>query len=225
MEYYQNRYISFPPENSRTKKLTFEQLDEIPYIDDKGNVIDHKNSERDEQMIAKNYIIPSDSVLELGGRFGTVSCVINNILDNPTKHIVIEPDDTVTLALLNNRKTHHSFFTVYQNVISEKPQKILYNGLSTRTIDIDDQDTPIPSITLKEIIDLHNIKFTALVADCEGCFEDFVIHHKEFIKQLRLITYEQDYAEVSNYANVEAILKEYGFTKIKEGFHTVWTRQ
>jgi hypothetical protein len=221
-----NPIIRYQEEKNRAHKLTFEQLDEIPYIDENGNHVDHKNSERDEQIIAKEYILPTDTVLELGGRYGTVSCIINNILDDPTKHIVIEPDDTVISALLNNRTTHNSFFTVYQNIICKKPKKLIYDGLSTRTEDImDEPKMPIPSISLQEIMDVHSFGFTALVADCEGCLEDFVVNHKELIKQLRYITYEQDCPHLSNYTIVGETLTECGLTHIKGEFHSVWIRE
>jgi len=218
--------VSFPPESTvRFCKLSFDELDNIPYIDNNQNLLDHKTVERWEQLIAKDYILPTDSVLELGGRFGSVSCVINNILDDPTKHIVIEPEEAVIPALLQNRKDHNSFFTVYKNIICSKPKKLICAGHATRAVDCTEaEDVPVPSITLEEIVNQHGFSFTALVADCEGCMEDFVSNHKDFIRGLRFITFEQDFPELSNYANVWKMLKECGLTCIKNDFHSIWTK-
>ena len=43
----------------------------------KGQLINHKIEERTEQEQAFKYIYPDDVVLELGGRYGTVSSIIN----------------------------------------------------------------------------------------------------------------------------------------------------
>ena len=112
----------------------FNRIDGIPYYNEDGNTIDHRMLERDDQMIAWSYVLPSDRVLELGGRYGTVSCLVNNRLDDPTKHVMIEPDDKVIAALLRNRDSHNSFFSVYQNVISSQDMMLTDQGYGTRAI-------------------------------------------------------------------------------------------
>lgn len=222
-----NIVLRYPPDGVyRDKKLSFDEVDNIPYMENNFNVLDHKNIERWEQLIAKEHIIPSDHVLEFGGRFGTVSCVINNILDDPLKHVVIEPETVVIPALLHNRKEHNSFFTVYQNIICSKPKKLICAGHATRAIDCTDgSDIPTPSITLDEIVTHHGFDFNVLVADCEGCMEDFVSNHKDFVRQLRFVTYEQDFPELSNYTTVANILMECGLTRIQDDFHSIWVRK
>ncbi|QIG60146.1 putative methyltransferase [Dishui Lake large algae virus 1] len=218
--------IRFPPETTvRTEKLTFEQIDSIPYIDENGGHVDHKNAERDEQLVAKQYIQSTDSVLELGGRFGTVSAVINNMLDDPMKHIVIEPDKNVIPSLLENRNTHNSYFTVYQNIICNKPKNLICACYATRVVDVVDNDTQVaPSMKLQDLIDYHGFDFNVLVADCEGCMEEFVKDNMEFIRRLRMITYEQDFEELSNYKNVSNMLRELGFRCVRNAFHMVWLK-
>ncbi len=221
-----NEIMRFPPDTiHRDHKLSFDDIDNIPYVENNWNVLDHKTIERWEQLIAKEYIIPSDSVLELGGRFGTVSCVINNILDDPIKHVVIEPEDAVIPALLYNRKKHNSFFTVYKNIICSKPKTLICAGHATRAVDCADGDVPTPSITLDEIVKHHGFGFTALVADCEGCMEDFVSSHIDFVRQLRFVTYEKDFPELSDYTRVASMLVECGLTCIQDDFHTIWIRK
>lgn len=216
----------YPPEQEvREKRLSFEELDVIPYVDENGNTLDHKNLERWEQLIAKQYILPTDAVLEMGGRFGTVSCVINNILDNPFSHVVIEPEEAILPSLLRNRAAHNSFFTVYRNIICNKKKKLICAGHSTRAVDCSgDDDETTPSMTLADVAKHHGYGFTALVADCEGCMEEFVASNLDFVRGLRLVTYEQDFPELSNYANVINMLKDCGFQCVVNGFHMVWVK-
>lgn len=219
--------VRFPPESTfRTRKLSFDEVDNIPYKDHNGDFLDHKTIERWEQFIVKEHILPSDSVLELGGRFGSVSCVINNILDEPMKHIVIEPEEVVIPVLLENRKEHNSFFTVYKNIICSKPKKLICAGYATRAVDCTESgDVAMLSITLEEITSHHGFSFTALVADCEGCMEDFVSNHMDFVRQLRFVTFEQDFPELSNYTNVKRMLRECGLSCVQDDFHSIWVRK
>ena len=46
------------------------------------NKIDIDHVEKTEQDLANEYILENDVVLELGARYGSVSCVINSKLNN-----------------------------------------------------------------------------------------------------------------------------------------------
>jgi len=217
-----------PIRYERDTKISFDSLDNIPYYNENDDILDHKVTERDEQLIARDHVIPSDVVLELGGRYGTVSCIINNILDDPSKHIVIEPDARVIPALLKNRDRHNSMFTVYQNIISNTPSQLIYADYATRVVCCHDDSSneAIPSIKLCDITHHHNISsFTALVADCEGCLERFIDDHMHILPSLRMITYEQDFGETCDYKKIENILKNHKFVCVKDGFHMVWKKQ
>lgn len=219
------RYL--PDNEARERMLSMNELDNIPYIDEKRNVLDHKNLERGEQFIAERHISSHDSVLELGGRFGTVSAIINNKLADPYKHVVIEPETAVIPCLLENRKTHNSYFTVYKNIICNKPKTLICAGHATRAVNPvegSSESDIIPIITLKEIIDYHGFTFNVLVADCEGCLEEFIQDNMDFVRQLRLITFETDFPELCNYQNVVNILQGMGFHCVEQGFHMVWVK-
>lgn len=42
------------------------------------------------RVLAKRYLSPMATVLELGGCIGVVSCVINRVLQQPRRHVVVE---------------------------------------------------------------------------------------------------------------------------------------
>lgn len=66
----------------------------VKFTNEKGKRIKHKKFERDEQIEAFN--MPSDcKVVELGARYGTVSCALSAHLDDPTQHIAVEADTKV----------------------------------------------------------------------------------------------------------------------------------
>ena len=59
------------------KKKMEKNMDNFTFYDENMKIINHKKKEKIEQFITGNLIEPSDIVLELGARYGTVSCTIN----------------------------------------------------------------------------------------------------------------------------------------------------
>jgi hypothetical protein len=68
-------------------------------IDLHGNRVDIEHMEKHEQDLANEYILENDVVLELGARYGSVSCIINSKLNNKNNQVVVEPDHRVWDAL------------------------------------------------------------------------------------------------------------------------------
>ena len=55
--------------------------------------------EKEEQLLIRTYI-PNDAVvLEMGARYGTASFAISEVLDDPSRHVAVEPDSTVIEAV------------------------------------------------------------------------------------------------------------------------------
>lgn len=76
--------------------------------------------EKPEQDLANDFIRKNDVVLELGARYGSVSCTINNILNNKHNQVVVEPDDRVWNALEDNRHRNNCDFHIVKGFISNK---------------------------------------------------------------------------------------------------------
>lgn len=207
-------------------KLTLDQLDVIPYVDENGNIIDYMTLERSEQVLADAHITSDSKILELGGRYGAVSCVANNKLEDPTQHLVVEPDKNVLGALRKNRKTHNSYFNIYPGVVSNKSLYINYDGYGTTARE--QGSHKILTISLQELIDMYKIEFNTIIADCEGCFPTFVRENPEFIKKIKLILLERDQLSQDEYAFVDNFLTENGFKLVDskaDNFQQVWKRE
>ena len=74
-----------------------------------------------EQLMIVKHILPTDSVLELGGSIGRASCVINYILDNKINHVVVEPNLDEAEKLEKNRALNSFGFQVEKSAISSIP--------------------------------------------------------------------------------------------------------
>jgi FkbM family methyltransferase len=198
----------------------------IPHYDEHMNIIDTKNIEDVEQNDAFNYIYKDDIVLELGGRYGTVSTIINNKLDNKKNHVVIEPDSSVIESLKINRKNHKCHFEIFNGIISNKKNiKLNNHGYGSFITEIHNNETSnIQIISYENFLKIYNLNFNTLVVDCEGCFLEFIIIIGDNISKYNKIFLEKDYPDKCNYNEIEKILYKYNFVKYRDGFHSIYVK-
>jgi FkbM family methyltransferase len=197
--------------------------------DQYDNIVDIENLERAEQDLVREYILENDVVLELGARYGSVSCLINFKLKSKNRQVVVEPDDRVWGALEKNKRINNCEFNIVKGFLSEKKNLDLSNlddyfGGYGATF-VENENTKIPSFTLTEIMNKYEIQaFNVLVADCEGFLETFFDENPGFYDNLRLIIFESDYPNKCNYDKIKRNLLEKNFTKILEGHQNVWIK-
>lgn len=194
------------------------------FYDEAGNRIDHTHIEEIEQHQAKQYVPEDATVLELGARYGTVTCAISNKLKNKNALVTVEPDQRVWAALENNLKINNCTAHIVKGFISNKRLGLTNLETSHATTAIQDANSTIPIYTLDHIQATTGLRFTTLMADCEGFLEQFFDENPTFIKQLTHVIFEKDYPQKCNYAKIEAMLKEEGFKCIVSGFHSVWRK-
>lgn len=203
--------------------MTPDEVDAIPYLNERGLVIDHYVNERDEQNMVKKYLPKDARVLELGARYGTVSCLISSILTDPSKHVAVEPDASVLPALIYNKLRHGGKFNIVTGVVSRTPMAFDptcgYGNYTYRS------DTPmVESFTLEEMEKRYDVSFNCLVADCEGFMEQFLKENMEFISRLDMVIFEADCPERCDYAFVKKTLSDAGLKPVVDGFQSIWKR-
>jgi FkbM family methyltransferase len=195
--------------------------------DQYGRQIDIIHMEKDEQELSKRYIKENDVVLELGARYGSVSCVINSKLNCKTNQVVVEPDDRVWEALERNKNANNCDFHIVKGFVSAKKLALTnldnWHGGYASTYIVNDE-TKIPSYTLEEITEKYNLNFNVLIADCEGFLECFFDENPDFYDKLRLIIFEADYVEKCDYEKIRNTLKLKGLREEIRGFQNVWIK-
>ena len=147
---------------------------------DENNKLVSLDLEKPEQLLVQKYIKPDDVVLELGARYSSVSCTINRNLKNKKNQISVEPDSRVWEALQKNRNINGCQFRIVKGFISRKRIELTqlnnHNGFGST---FEPNNTSItPHFTLNDIIEIGDIKFNVLVADCEGFLEKFYDENK-----------------------------------------------
>lgn len=199
-----------------TFKTHLEIHDSIPFYNGSG-IIDHVNSERDEQIIADTYIDSDDNVLELGTRYGTVSCLLAR---KANRVVSLDPDLEALNIAKENMKRHGVYFDCVHGIISLKPQTLTLDDYSSTTDVAETSD--IPNYTIEQIERKFNIKFNTLVADCEGCLEHVV--NENDLSSFYKITYEKDQPHKCNYQEISSKLQSMGFKLVHDKFHVVWIK-
>lgn len=172
-----------------------------------------------EQFLVSQYIEPNDHVLELGARYGMVSVGINKLLADPTKQVVVEPDDRVIGALHENRDYHDCKFGIWYGFVSETPLSLTrtdhvcqgdpYLKGYGSTFVKEDSSIPISDIYCLE--KRFNVSFNTLVADCEGYLEEFFLQNTNLFKRLDKVIFEEDYPDKCDYQWIKNQLVSHGF--------------
>lgn len=198
----------------------------MKFINEEMYYIDTEFFEVCEQRQAEKYIDSDCVVLELGARYGTISCIINNKLSSRTNQVSVEPDPRVYRALEVNRKINNCGFHILKGFISNAPLDLTdldaHFGYGTHSYAV--PQSLIPSYTLEDIQTKFGLRFNTLVADCEGFLEQFFDENPDFYKQLNLILFEKDCPERSNYDKISQNLLINGFRRLEAGFNEVWKR-
>ena len=195
----------------------------MEFYDEHGQRVDHLNSERDEQLLATQYVDEnSKGVLELGARYGTVTCAISTKLRNRPVLVSVEPDYRVWDTLDKNLERNHAVAHLVKGTITRNPQGINAAGYSTNTYDV--EKSQIANWTLEQIMEKYNLQFDTLVADCEGFLEKFLDENPRLYDELNTIIFEADMESVCNYSRIRWMLHKHGMREVHGGFQNVWKR-
>ena len=173
-----------------------------------GTTFDSSTYEKVEQDIVKYIIDPSDKVIELGARYGSVSILTNQMLDDKTHHVVVEPDDTVWEALEKNKEKYNCKFQIIKGFLSERNFSLHKDGYSTHQIT--DESSTISSTSLHSI----DIPFNVLIADCEGGLKTFFDDYPFVYDRLQKLIMEED-GDI-DYKPIKVNLLKRGFIKVFE---------
>jgi FkbM family methyltransferase len=187
-----------------------------------GMQIDTAKTEYPEQCLAFSYIDSDSTVLELGARYGSVSCIINKKLTNKSNQVSVEPDETVWTALEENIRRNNCEITLHKGFVSRKPLNLLPYGYAATSVPASSSN--IQSLTVEELEGLHHLKFDTLVADCEGFLGEFFDENPHLYNQLMTVIFEADYPQKCNYDNLRQSLKDNGFCEIISGFQNVFKK-
>ena len=202
-------------------ELSLSDLDAIPYVDEAGRQVLGPKWERAEQLDAVHFLQPHHRILEVGGCYGVTSCVINHLLADPSKHLVIEPREKMIQVMHKNRESHKARFHTFHGAISRTPLKIV----DASCFSCSEVESNVKTKSVEELEAQYDIDFNALVIDCEGCILHLFRENSALLSKLEIILMEEDRGDICNYKEVYEILDTFNFLRVKQGFHSVWKKQ
>lgn len=178
--------------------------------------------EWDEWVLAMAFVNQNSTVLELGARYGTTSCVLSHATGNSGTVVSVEPDSSVYEEILANRAKHRCNFHLVQGTVGDQPV-VLDNSTweyGTRTSLVGNRPEQSTAHALKNInfFDLQQtlgVQFDTLLIDCEGCIEQFLAGDvARVLAGIRTILIENDQSQLVDYDKWGGILQQHGFARV-----------
>lgn len=161
-----------------------------------------------EQIMACLLLNENDSVLEFGGSIGRNSCVINTILKDKSKHVVIEPNPTEYAGLEKNRVLCGLEYKTESAAISKVP---LYSKhWDTYTEKVEDSIL-VNTITYDDFKLKYDISFNTIIIDNEGNFPQTLRDYPSILDGIRLIIIEHDFRSLEDLQYFVDVMKSNGF--------------
>jgi FkbM family methyltransferase len=149
--------------------------------------------EADERALIKKFLRPEDTVLELGGCLGVVSCTTNQLLRDRSRHVVVEANPLLIPWLFRNRELNNSNFLVEHCAVGKPPEVTFYIH-STSVVDGSSQRKSgravrLPCRSISELNERYG-PFSTLIMDVEGSEYDVLEAAPALLKNYRLAVIE-----------------------------------
>ena len=213
----------------QSNKYLQDRLPSFELEDVQGNMIQNKDYELTEQELLYKYVDENDSVLQLGGNIGT-SCILVDKLRPAGTNVCVEPNQSLISLLERNKKNTNSRFVIVDGILSNESGKVLIEsddmnkyGSFISDEQIIDENVPGKIVKNYDFNALNDkYQFTALLVDCEGCFESFLDEYPDALATINTIIIEMDNADRCDYQKVTKKLSEDGFVYMEGEFHRVY---
>ncbi len=186
--------------------------------------------EIDERQLVRRFVQPEDTVLELGGCLGVVSCTTNKLLRDPTRHVVVEANPYCLPALHRNRDLNKCSFLVENCAVGNQrdisffldPDYVVCgNAKKQSTVSV-----RVPGRSLNELLERYG-PFSVLVMDVEGSELEVLESSTAVLRNFRLIIVEMHdwMIGAEGIGRCRELLQKAGFTLVERSFITeAWKR-
>ena len=140
-----------------------------------------------ERHAVLRWLPPDRPVVELGASIGVVSCLVNQRLNDPIRHVCVEANPAVVPVLTANRDANGCRFQIVHGAIAYGSDVVAF-GASEAIVDSTVLESgtgcriPVPSLSLGQIVgDTHFTRCT-LICDIEGAEEALLAHEAQILR-------------------------------------------
>jgi FkbM family methyltransferase len=187
--------------------------------------------EAEERELVRDFLHPSDTVLELGACLGIISCIANKLLADKSRHVVVEGNPFCIPSLHRNRELNECGFLVENCAVSNQRAVTFYlhpvyvvGGTTQRQ---SSRPVRVPAYSLAELDGRHG-PFSALIVDIEGSELEIFTASTEHLKRYRLVIAELHPWAIGDNGveRCRGILSAAGFHfKRRAGITEAWQRE
>lgn len=150
--------------------------------------------EYNSRLVAVKWIPKTATVLEVGARYGSVSCAISRVLGDSGKQVSVDADRRVWAALERNRANLKCNFHIGKGLLAKQDGKIFeyrYGTLASADASfLGNSAVTVPHFTLEDLERENNLTFDTANFDCEGCFAPVSQAFPEMFDRLKLLIVE-----------------------------------
>ena len=147
------------------------------------------------QVLAVELLQPFDVVLEIGARYGSVSCAVSIAQNNSGRLITVEADpDVWAIHQYNKLENRCAGFSVF-GVLGSQDQTVLSNTSSygkATTLEKNARGVKVSHFTWDEIEKATGLKINTIIFDCEGCIFPIMTLYKHKFSQIEKVIIEND---------------------------------
>jgi FkbM family methyltransferase len=183
-----------------------------------------------ERELVQKFIRSEDSVLELGGCLGIISCTTNKRLRNQTRHLVIEANPRCIPALRRNRDLNRCAFSIENCAVSDAPEVTFFLHPDSIVSGTTKSGSALPvrvvGRSLPELVNQYG-PFSVLIMDIEGSEQEVLESSVGVLRNFRLIIVEfHEWIISAQGANrCREILQQSGFNMAERSFsNEAWLR-
>jgi len=176
--------------------------------------------EKDERAYIGKVLDGKETILELGGCIGVISCITNKKLANPGQHVVVEANPEMIPYLDENKKNNRCSFEIINAVISKTEfvdfflsDSFVASGIYQQ--DVNRRKVSVKGVTPRELENKYNLKFNTIVMDIEGGEYDLILENKTFLNDIDKIFMEEHRFILGDvkFKEYEDVLRSLGFEK------------
>jgi len=205
------------------------------FINETGGPVHRQGCLQRKASLVMDHVPVGAKVLEMGARFGVVTCAIARKVGPKGQVIAVEPDKRVWPALEHNLKHFCPQVKLIKGAVANTPLHFSANtdnGLLSHTVSNKTKDAAAVAInTLKfdELEHQYDLTFDTVWADCQGCFHQFLSEQKSTLAggDISHVVLEEDSSEsvgdedymysdkqAKDYKDVELAMGKLGFSEV-----------
>ena len=130
--------------------------------------------EIEERRLIKSWLPPELPLVELGGGLGVVSCLANQIIRDPSRHVVVEANPYMVQTLERNRELNGRRFQVVNRAIGYDADRVSlaidpeFVGSNLAAAGQVAESIEVPTTSVLRVVEDAGFDEFSLIADIEG---------------------------------------------------------